>query len=239
MRISELWRYPVKSMRGEQCESLELNPRGVVGDRLFAIRDAAGKFGSGKNTRRFRKIDGLFSFAAAFDGDTPMLTFPDGDIRAGDDPDIDEALTTALGQPVTLAREGDISHFDAGPVHLLSTGSIAWLKDRLPGIPIDARRFRPNIVIATEGKTRAEQAWLGKTIAVSGATLRVHAETERCGMVTFAQDTLPGAPEILRTIAQENDLQFGVYADVVSPGTARVEDRVELGSDWGSYSRIL
>jgi uncharacterized protein len=55
MRIAELWRYPVKSMRGEQVEALTIDSRGVKGDRLFAVTDVDGKFGSGKNTRRFRK----------------------------------------------------------------------------------------------------------------------------------------------------------------------------------------
>jgi uncharacterized protein len=52
--IERLWRYPVKSMLGEQCDTLAINHRGVEGDRLFAIQNLQGKFGSGKNTRRFR-----------------------------------------------------------------------------------------------------------------------------------------------------------------------------------------
>ena len=55
--VRELWRYPVKSMRGERCEHLEIDHRGAIGDRLYAVRDEAGKFGSGKTTRRFRRID--------------------------------------------------------------------------------------------------------------------------------------------------------------------------------------
>jgi len=62
--VRELWRYPVKSMRGERRERVWLDQRGVLGDRLYAVRDEAGKFGSGKTTRRFRRIDGLFRFRA-------------------------------------------------------------------------------------------------------------------------------------------------------------------------------
>ena len=64
--VAALWRYPVKSMLGERCQSLALTARGVEGDRLYAIRDADGKFGSGKSTRRFRRIDGLFAFHAVY-----------------------------------------------------------------------------------------------------------------------------------------------------------------------------
>ncbi len=226
-------------MRGESCEALELDSRGVKGDRLYAIRNAEGKFGSGKSTRRFRKIDGLFDFAATYSGEVPVLTFPDGTTLRGDEVEIDAALTDVLGQPVTLAREADVPHFDAGPVHLLTSGSVAWLKERLPGVPIDERRFRPNIVIKTEGVSQAERAWLGKFMTIGGVSLKVQDETERCGMVTFAQPDLPGAPEVLRTIAQENDLMFGVYAEVVVAGCISVGDEVALGSGWGSYAKIL
>src|SRR5262249_39520576 len=63
-QVVRVWRYPVKSMLGEECAHLVVNERGVMGDRLFAVRDVDGKFGSAKTTRRFRKIDGLFGFRA-------------------------------------------------------------------------------------------------------------------------------------------------------------------------------
>src|SRR5437763_17061121 len=72
-RIAGLWRYPVKSMRGEEMPVLQFDGRGAIADRGFAIRDADGKFGSGKNTRRFRRIDGLFGFGASLSGNTPVI----------------------------------------------------------------------------------------------------------------------------------------------------------------------
>src|SRR5215472_2235043 len=125
--VCDLWRYPVKSMRGERGEQLELDRRGVIGDRLYAVRDVAGKFGSGKTTRRFRRIDGLLQFRAVYDGAVPLLTFPDGTAMRGDDPAIHVALSAQLAMPVTLSREAEISHFDAGPLHLLTTASLRTL----------------------------------------------------------------------------------------------------------------
>ena len=178
--VLRLWRYPVKSMLGEACEHLDVNARGVEGDRLYAVRDADGKFGSGKSTRRFRKIDGLFRFHAAYEGETPTVRFPDGRAIPGDAPGIDGALTAALGQPVTLAREGAISHLDAGPIHLLTTASLAWLRAMLPDVLIDERRFRPNVLIDLPGETQVERGWLGKTLAVGDEVrLRVMDLTER------------------------------------------------------------
>jgi len=227
--VLTLWRYPVKSMLGERCQRLAVDVRGVEGDRLYAIRDAAGKFGSGKSTRRFRRIDGLFAFAAAYDGDVPVIAFPDGRRLRGDDATIHDALSAALAQPVTLAREAAISHLDAGPVHLLTTASLAWLGGVLPEAQIDERRFRPNVLVGAPGAQPVEREWLGRTLAV-GADVRlaVREPAERCVMVSLAQSELPDDPTILRTITQAADLEFGVYADVVTPGRISVGDEVAV-----------
>jgi uncharacterized protein YcbX len=216
-------------MLGEQCESLDVHTRGVAGDRLFAIRNINGKFGSGKSTRRFRQIDGLFGFQAVYAGDVPVIRFPDGRTMRGDHPDIHTALSHTLGQPVTLAREASISHLDAGPVHLLTTAALAWLRTMLADVYADERRFRPNLVIDVPGATRVERGWLGKLLFVGDAVrLRVSAATERCGMVAFAQAELPYDARILRCIAQEAALHFGVYAKVLVPGRINRGDSVTV-----------
>ena len=159
--VATLWRYPVKSMLGEPCDEVELNVRGVRGDRQFAVRSADGKFGSGKNSRRFRHIEGLFTFRAQLAGEWPEIAFPDGRRLRADDPAIDGALSAVLGTPVTLAREGEVSHFDASPIHVVSTASLQWLQSRLPQSRVDERRFRPNITVSSDER---ELSWLGKTL---------------------------------------------------------------------------
>src|SRR5437867_3870881 len=184
-------------MLGEQCEHLDLNTRGVEGDRLFAIRDANGKFGSGKSTRRFRRIDGLFGCRAFYAGNVPIILFPDGRTVRGDNPDTHAVLSRTLGQPVTLAREAGIAHLDAGPVHLLTTAALTWLRAAVPEGAMDERRFRPNLVIEVPGATQVEREWLGKVLSVV-------------------------------CITQEAALHFGVYADVLVPGTIQRGDRVTV-----------
>jgi len=225
--VQELWRYPVKSMLGESCRSLALNARGVEGDRLFAIRDGDGKFGSGKSTRRFRMIQGLFEVRSAYDGDVPEICFPDGQTIRGDHSGIHAALSSVLGQPVTLAREQEISYLDAGPIHLVTTASIAWLNRALPDAHVDARRFRPNVLIDVPGEANVEHEWLGRELSVGGSVrLLLKAATERCGMVGFAQGDLAHDASILNCITHEAHLCFGVYADVLMPGTIECGDRV-------------
>ncbi|MFD0488374.1 MOSC N-terminal beta barrel domain-containing protein [Saccharopolyspora spinosporotrichia] len=63
--VERIWRYPVKSVGGELVERADVDERGLVGDRLYAVRDAEGRFGSGKNTRRFRRMAACWSCAPA------------------------------------------------------------------------------------------------------------------------------------------------------------------------------
>lgn len=226
-RVARLWRYPVKSMLGEPRESLDLDAGGVAGDRTYAVRTADGKLGSGKNTGSFRQIDGLLDFRASYLGAVPCIRFPDGRVIGADEHGLDAALSAALGRTVTLARAGDTGHVDAGPVHLLTTASLAWLQARLPGSRIDERRFRPNLVIDVPGETPVEQGWIGKTLALgSHARLRIQGPTERCRMVTLAQPDLPEDAGVLRGLAGESDLMFGVYAEIRTPGRIGVGDPV-------------
>ena len=230
--IAGLWRYPVKSMLGERRESLLLERRGVVGDRLYAVRDEAGKFGSGKTTRRFRLMNGLYQFRARYDGESPLITFPDGATLRGDDPAIHAHLSDVLGISVQLSREGDISHFDDGPIHLVTTASLRALSALLARDETDARRFRPNIVVETDGEGFQEDSWEGRDILL-GDTVRlcVTKQTERCVMVNFAWDELREEPRALRALAQTHDACMGVYADVLTPGALRQGDQIRFALD--------
>ena len=218
--ITRLWRYPVKSVGGEACKRLELNARGVEGDRRYAVLNREGRLGSGKTTRRFRQIDGLLELRAVYQGDVPEVIFGDGARMLGSDLQIHSALSNALNIPVTLAREQDVSHLDAGPVHLITTAALAWLRASLPDSLIDERRFRPNFVLDVPGSTQVELGWIGRTLAIgSQVKVQIIARTERCRMVALPQEGIPHDPRVLGSIIRDADSGFGVYAEVVSPGT--------------------
>ena len=212
--VARLWRYPVKSMLGEACARLELDERGVKGDRLHAVRDADGNLGSGKTTRRFRHIEGLFGFRAV----GSEIVFPDGRRMTATDAGIHAALSQALAVPVTLVREEHVLHFDSAPIHLVTTASLRWLK-------ADERRFRPNIVVDVPGDGPVEQQWIGRRFRLGdSAVLQIVDSTERCVMTTFAQAELPADPQVLKRIGRDAGLQFGVYAEVVAPGAVACGD---------------
>jgi uncharacterized protein YcbX len=110
--VAALWRYPVKSMMGEELNSAEVTERGLVGDRQFAVVDAStGKVAGAKNPRKWGDF---FDFRAAYveppesGSQLPAvhLTLPDGTVVASDRADLPHVLSRALGREVALAAAG-------------------------------------------------------------------------------------------------------------------------------------
>lgn len=122
------------------------------------------------------------------------------------------------------------SYFDLFPLHVLTTASLRTLAARVPGATIDVRRFRPNFLIepASGHGDQPDAGWSGKTIRVGTAAVKIEMATVRCVMPTLPQPDLAKEPAILRSIVRDLDQNFGVYATVASPGSARVGDIVEL-----------
>lgn len=215
-------------MSGESLERADLDRRGLVGDRRWAVRDQDGKLGSGKSTRRFRKMEGLLHVQTRYADGTasaPQLTFPDGAELAANDPTATEKVSSLVGRPVELVEEAEVSHLDDGPVHLVTTSGLAALTATL-GTPVDPRRMRPNLVLDTGTRAETiEDGWLGCHLQVGGeVVLRVVEPMPRCVMVDMAQCGIAAHGGVLRAVTELNDGNFGVLAEVVQPGTVRLGD---------------
>lgn len=262
--IAALWRYPVKSMMGEELNASDLTERGLFGDRAFALVDPeTGKVASAKNPRKWPI---MFDFRAAYaqpprsGGDLPpvRITFPDGATRLSDDLQLEAALSSALGRTVTFKAAGltdpsleeywpDIeglghrdvvtdeamppgTFFDLATVHVLTTGTIDRLRELYPEGRFEVRRFRPNIVINSEAQSGfVENDWVGHTLSLGDEVrLNVTGPCPRCVMTTLPQGDLPKDSGILRTAAQSNEVNVGVYASVARGGTVRRGDIAEL-----------
>jgi uncharacterized protein YcbX len=290
-QVATLWRYPIKSLLGEELNATEIADRGLLGDRAYALLDiAAGKVASAKNPRKWPH---LFDFRATF-VDLPRtgaplppvrITLPDGMVVTTEHGDLQAILSRALDREVTLvtaersqrAASGlsspvpamataeaywpDIegldyrdavtefalpegTFFDSAVVHVLTTATIERLRELYPAGRFEVRRFRPNIVVATDAgvKDFVEDAWIGRTLAIGDTVrLRIIDPCGRCVVTTLPQGDLPSDHGILRAIAQNNTVPsftavpgrtmpavVGVYAEVLQAGEVRVGDAVRL-----------
>jgi len=213
-RVDALYRYPVKSLLGEPLQEVAVEHRGLAGDRAWAVRDTDGKLGSGKSTRRFRRMDGLLELSARLDGERPVIAFPDGASYRADDPGVHAALSSHVGRSVTLGPEEAVSHFDEGPVHLVTTASLRTLA-QARGRPVDARRARANVVLAWDADGFPEHGWIGRRVRLgTDVVLRILGVMPRCVMVTMAQADLGTDASLLRDITELTEGALGVVADV-------------------------
>ena len=272
--VEALWRYPVKSMSGTELDTALINEGGILGDRAFAVIDAAsGKVGSAKTPRKWAR---LIELAAAFvqaprSGDRipPVrIGWPDGTSTTSDAEDMDSRLSATLGRPVTLTAEHpenvsverldpladeetivDIGELmpadrfsDYAALHIMTTATLARLAGLCPDSVIDARRFRPNVIVASPSGTNGfvENDWVGHDLAIGDEVrLRVSDPTPRCSIPTLAQKELPRDPQVLRTLVEHNrspvpalDGQLlpcaGIYASVIRGGTVKTGDAVRI-----------
>ncbi len=123
--------------------------------------------------------------------------------------------------------------FDCAVVHVLTTATIDQLRELYPQGRFEVRRFRPNVVLQTvdSAKDFVENGWIGHTLAIGDEVrLSITGPCPRCVMTTLAQGDLPKDPGILRTAAQHNQVNVGVYAAVVRGGTVHRGDAVRLES---------
>ncbi len=234
--VAELYRYPVKSMLGEHIAQARVEPRGVQGDRVWAVYTDDGAIGSGKTSRRFRRVDGLLHLRASLDAGVTRVHLGDGRVLPVEDPATADALTGLLGRALELRPEGDVPHHDDSPLHLVTTTSLRTLAGEV-GHDVDVARFRPNLVVDTldtpdsGGGTGGypDDDWLGRDLAVGDeVVVRVDAGMPRCVMVTAAQGGLPRDPAVLTTLGRVRDVEFGVQASVVRGGVVRPGDPVRL-----------
>lgn len=129
--------------------------------------------------------------------------------------------------------------FDLFPVSVISTSTLDRLQHLHPGSRFEARRFRMNVIVATEEDGFVENGWIGHSISLGdGPQIHVAMPDPRCVMPTLPQDDLPRDDDILRTLIRHNRLEIepgalypcaGVYGVVEEAGTMRLGDRVDVG----------
>jgi uncharacterized protein len=244
VRVIQLWRYPVKSLLGEQLTVAELVADGVVGDRAWGILDVV----TGRVLTARREPRLLFASANLEPDGRPRIALPNGEILVGAGEATDEALTRWLGKPVRLVASAEsdalrAEYFadatndnseavewtmpkgrfvDALPVLVMTTSGLRAGKAAHPAGEWDVRRFRPNVLVEADGEGWIEDSWCGRVLQLGDTAIAPRKPCMRCTMVTRAQPQLAKDVEIYRTLHRTHGATAGVWSSVVKPGTLGV-----------------
>jgi uncharacterized protein len=254
-KVDSLWRYPVKSMRGEELDEAFAGYSGIYGDRLFAFKSSASPIGfpylTAREQRRllqyrprFRNPDkaalpinlseaekmGANPLSADFSELTIDVETPEGKKIAIDDPVLIEMLRTDIDQKhqLTLMRS-QRAMTDCRPVSIFSLQSARQLGEET-GMPIDKRRFRANIFVdLTSDQGFAENEFVGKSLRIGPKVVVTVLERDpRCVMITLDPDTGERSPAILKDVAQAHEGMAGVYGAVMVEGILHKGDSVDV-----------
>jgi uncharacterized protein len=263
VQVATLTRYPVKSMLGQEVQQAVVGTTGLESDRWRALLDpTTGYVCTAKHPRLWRR---LLQYSAAVRDDRVLVTTPDGETIDAEDPRLVETLTADLGRAVELraqrpagssverpdpeevlaqgvdaeveaptleiaqGSEGD-TFVDHSPIHLITTATLDHLG-------VEALRYRPNLVISSDGEPFAENRWVGRELHVGEVVLRPTLPTPRCSVPTLEHGGLPREPRAVTPLMRENRVDvpgFGVlpcagaYAEVVRGGTVALGDAVSL-----------
>jgi uncharacterized protein YcbX len=255
--VESLWRYPVKSMSGEEMAEAFMGFSGIYGDRCFAFKNSAAPKGAPYLTasvqQRMLCFRPQFRFperAAAppnlaeamsiAPGITPAngdendlavdVVTPSGRVLAIDDPALVELLGEGISETnhLMLVRS-DRALTDCRPVSLISLQTIRQIETEL-AVPVDKRRFRANVYVSlTSNRGFKEDEFIGRTLRIGARAAVVILERDpRCKMISLDPVTGEHNPDILRKVARAHDAFAGVYCAVLVEGILKHGDQIQF-----------
>lgn len=225
--VESVWRYPVKSMRGERLDCAAVQWTGLAGDRQYAFCKTDGR--STFPWLTGRDLPELVLYTARYAGADPLnaqvqVTAPDGSVYDIWDPALAERLGQAAGEPVRVVRLGR-GAYDSMPVSILSQATLSRVS-QAHGSAVAAGRFRPNVLVSLSAAAAAdgsgERGWLGRRLQFGGGAAVVAAKPiQRCAMIAIDPESAAKDPGIVRSVVQEFDNEIGIYAAVIGLGEIR------------------
>ena len=211
MHVAELWRYPVKSLAGEQIDIAEIHADGIAGDRRVLVYN--------EQTCRVitsRTHPKLLGLKASLGRDSKA--FVNG--HPWNDSESEQAIIAAAGPYARLAEWDGLERFDILPLLVATDGAIKEFG-------YDRRRLRPNIVIGgVDGL--AEREWAGRQMRIGKVLIKFAQLRERCVMTTYDPDTQEKNPAVLKHIVKKFDGTLALDTAVIQGGLISVGDVAEL-----------
>jgi uncharacterized protein YcbX len=233
--VEAIFRYPVKSMAGEQLDSAQLGWHGLDGDRRLAFRRLDDR--SGFPWVNATKLPELLLFAPrrgenGAQGDLPThIRTPEGKELPVFGDDLAADVGRRCGSPVQMMqlRQGI---FDEASISVISFDTVAEV-GRLAGQDPDVRRFRPNIAVRLDRSGPfQENEWVGGVLSFgegdASPAITVTMRDARCSMVNLDPDSARPAPEVLKAVVRANQNNAGIYGVVTRIGRLTVGQPVIL-----------
>jgi uncharacterized protein YcbX len=254
-KVDSVWRYPVKSMRGEELDEAFAGFSGIYGDRLFAFRSSASPKGfpylTAREQRRLLQYRPRFRYPdkasrpinlteAESMGANPVwadpselmvdVETPDEQTLAIDDPALIDLLRADIDRKHQLTlMQSQRAMTDCRPVSIFSLQSARQLGEET-GTPVDKRRFRANVYVDfASAQGFAENEFVGRSVRIGPKVVVTVLERDaRCVMITLDPDTGEKTPAILKKVAQAHEGMAGVYGAVMVEGMLHKGDSVEV-----------
>ncbi|MGA2136139.1 MAG: MOSC N-terminal beta barrel domain-containing protein [Bryobacteraceae bacterium] len=234
--VEAIFRYPVKSMRGERLEAAELGWHGLDGDRRLAFRRIGDR--SGFPWLTASKLPDLLRFApqrcedGAQQGDLPThIRTPDGEEMTVFGQDLATEVGHRYGSPVQMMQ---LKHgiFDEANISVIASDTVREI-GRLAGRSLDVRQFRPNVVVRLlRSVPFQEDEWLGGVLSFGegddAPAITVTLRDVRCSMVNLDPDLASPAPEVLKAVVRANQNNAGIYGAVARIGRLAVGQTIHL-----------
>ena len=211
MYVSELWRYPVKSLRGVRLDVAEVTLDGIACDRqIVVVSESRQRVITARTHYRLLGLQGsLGSDRAVLVNGVPW-----------DSPEARQMVSEAACEPVRLVETSSPQRFDILPLLVTTDGAVK-------AMGVDGRRFRPNIVIgAVDGLT--EREWPGKRLVIGEVEIDMRQLRDRCVMTTYDPDSLEQDVKVLKKIVREREGHFGLDSAVIKSGVIREGDEVRV-----------
>ncbi len=210
MYLKEIWRYPVKSMAGEQLQTARLTPLGLDGDRIVQVKNKLGR------TVTARTHPSLLGLKATLGKSADPLV----NGRPWTDPRVLEAVQNIVGPGARLVRDESLDRFDILPLLVATDGAIAEFGR-------DRRRLRPNLVIG-DVVGLAEREWQESQLLIDEVVIVIHDLRGRCVMTTFDPDTLAHDPNVLRDIVKRFGGRLALNGEVVRGGEIQLNQEIKI-----------
>ncbi|WP_096187614.1 MOSC domain-containing protein [Evansella halocellulosilytica] len=238
--IKEIVRHPVKSFYGERVQKTKVMDYGLYGDRSHAFLDGLRD----GNYLTITQFPEMARYKATFAGEESIEHFPKINVTTPEGNTL-EWGSEKLKEEIEAKSKREVAYTSYSPSHvplgaieldhilLVTDASLNNLSEKWGKEALNERRFRPNLVIElTDKMPFIEEKWIGKRLKIgSEVEIEINSHCKRCMIITVNPEDGANDSTLLKTVANERNNNFGVYASVIKTGKISVGDKCQALPD--------